>query len=78
MNLQTVLTLVVVGAIVGLVTTLSGRNKKSGLPVALVVSVAGAFFGWFVFHQVRSAALEVLFAIGGGLLLLWLVGMIKK
>lgn len=78
MTLQTCITLLVIGVVVGLVTTLSGRNKKTGLPVALVVAIAGAFLGWFLFHQVRSAAIEVLFAIGGGLLLLWLVSLTKK
>lgn len=78
MNLQTCLTLLVVGGIVGLVMTLTGHNKKTGLPVNLVVAVAGAFLGWFVYHQVSRTAIEVLFAIGGGLLLLWLVGLIKK
>ncbi|MDF3057390.1 MAG: hypothetical protein K0R17_1605 [Rariglobus sp.] len=78
MNLQTFITLLVVGLLVGLVMTLAGKNKKTGLPVNLVVASAGAFLGWFVFHQISRTAIEVLFAIGGGLLLLWLIGLIKK
>jgi len=78
MNLQTFITLLVVGAIVGLVATLTGKSAKTQLPVNLVVSIAGAFLGWFVFTEVSRTALQVLFAIGGSLVLLWLVRVIKK
>ena len=78
MNLQTFITLLVVGAIVGLVATLTGKSAKTQLPVNLIVSIAGAFLGWFVFTEVSRTALQVLFAIGGSLVLLWLVRVIKK
>ncbi len=78
MNLQTFITLLVVGAIVGLVATLIGKSAKTQLPVNLVVSIAGAFIGWFVFTEVSRTAMQVLFAIGGSLVLLWLVRVIKK
>ena len=78
MNLQTCITLIVIGVVVGVVLTLAGKNKKTGLPINLVITVAGAFLGWFVYHQISHTAIEVLFAIGGGLLLLWFVGLLKK
>lgn len=78
MTLQLFLTLLVVGAIVGLVASFAGKSKASGLPVNLVVSIAGAFIGWFVFTEVSHTALMVLFSIGGSLSLLWLVRALKK
>jgi uncharacterized membrane protein YeaQ/YmgE (transglycosylase-associated protein family) len=78
MNLQTFFTLLVIGALTGLFATLGGKSKKTGLPVNLIVSVAGAFLGWFVFTQVHRTALLVLCAIGGSLLLLWFARAIKK
>ncbi|CAM2803111.1 hypothetical protein [Rariglobus hedericola] len=77
MNLQTFFTLLVIGVIVGVLSALTGKGKTA-LPVALVVSCAGAFLGWFVFTQVSRMAMQVIFAIGGSLLLLWLARLIKK
>jgi len=78
MTLQLFLTLLMVGAVVGLVASFAGKSKASGLPVNLVVSIAGAFIGWFVFTEVSRTALMVLFSIGGSLSLLWLVRALKK
>ncbi len=78
MSLQTFVTLLVIGILVGLTVTLTGQNKKAGLPVNLVIGAAGSFLGWFVYHQISRTAIEVLFAIGGSLLLLWLIRLIKK
>ena len=78
MTLQLFLTLLVVGAVVGLVASFAGKNKTSGLPVNLVLGIAGAFIGWFVFTEVSRTALLVLFSIGGSLSLLWLVRALKK
>lgn len=78
MNLQTFLTLLVVGSLVGLISTFAGKSAKTQLPLNLAVAIAGAFVGWFVFTEVSRTALQVLFAIGGSLVLLWLVRVIKK
>jgi uncharacterized membrane protein YeaQ/YmgE (transglycosylase-associated protein family) len=78
MNLQTFLTVLVIGALVGVVATLSGKNAKSGLVVNLVVAAAGSFLGWLLFGEISRTALQVLFAIGGSLVLLWLIRLIKK
>jgi len=78
MTLQIFFTLLVVGAVVGLVASFAGKSKASGLPVNLVVAIAGAFIGWFVFTEVSRTALMVLFSIGGSLLLLWFVRALKK
>jgi uncharacterized membrane protein YeaQ/YmgE (transglycosylase-associated protein family) len=78
MNLRIFLTLLVIGAVVGLVSTLSGKNAKSSLALNLAVAIAGAFLGWFLFGEISRTALQVLFAIGGSLVLLWLIRLIKK
>lgn len=78
MTLQIFLTLLVVGALTGLVVTVTGKAAKTQLPLNLAVAIAGAFVGWFVFTEVSRTALQVLFAIGGSLVLLWLVRVIKK
>jgi|GEM_PF-5738502 len=78
MTLQVFVTLLVVGALVGLVMTLAGKSKRTGLAVNLVVGAAGAFLGWFVFHQINRSVIEVLFAVGAAVLLLWLLGLVKK
>jgi uncharacterized membrane protein YeaQ/YmgE (transglycosylase-associated protein family) len=78
MNLQTFFTLLVVGGLTGLFSSLGGKGKKTGLPVSLIVAIAGAFAGWFVFNEVSRTALMILFSIGGGLVFLWLVRVIKK
>ncbi|MET0262711.1 MAG: GlsB/YeaQ/YmgE family stress response membrane protein [Rariglobus sp.] len=78
MTLQTFITLLVIGSLTGLIVTLVGKNKKTGLAVNLVVACAGAFLGWFIFTQVSRMAMQVVFAIGGSLLLLWMIRLIKK
>lgn len=78
MTLQTFLTLLVVGAVIGAAASLPGKNAKTGLPLNLVLAVAGAFLGWFVFTEMNRAALQVLFAIGGSLVLLWIARLSKK
>jgi uncharacterized membrane protein YeaQ/YmgE (transglycosylase-associated protein family) len=78
MTLQTFITLLVVGALTGAVVALTGKGSKTQLPLSLVVAIAGAFLGWFVFTEVSRTAVQVLFAIGGSLVLLWLVRVIKK
>ncbi|MFA6959873.1 MAG: hypothetical protein WC205_03870 [Opitutaceae bacterium] len=78
MNLQLFVTLLVVGALTGLVSTFAGKNSKSSLPLNLAVSIGGAFLGWFVFTQISRTAMLVCFAIGGSLALLWLIRVLKK
>ena len=78
MNLQLFFTLVVVGGLVGLISILTGKGSKATAPVHLVVAIAGAFLGWFIFTEVNRFALEILFALGGSVALLWLVRLLKK
>jgi uncharacterized membrane protein YeaQ/YmgE (transglycosylase-associated protein family) len=78
MTLQLFLTLIVTGALTGLVATFTGKSGKTQLPLNLLLAILGAFLGWFVFNEVSRTALQVLFAIGGSLVLLWLVRVIKK
>lgn len=78
MNLQTFLTVLVIGALVGLFATLSGKNGKNNLVLNLVVAAAGSLLGWLLFGEISRTALQVLFAIGGSLVLLALLRLIKK
>lgn len=78
MTFQTFLTLLLVGTLVGLVMTLAGKGKRAGLLVNLVVGAAGSFLGWFVYHHINRIVIELLFAIGASILLLRLVGLVKK
>lgn len=78
MTTQTFVTLLVTGLLTGLVATLAGKSAKTRLALNLVVAVVGAFLGWFILRQISGVAIMIGFAIGGGLLLLWLVRVIKK
>jgi len=78
MNTQTFFTLLVTGLLTGLAATLAGKSARARPVLNLVVAVIGAFVGWFVLRQISGVAIMVGFAIGGGLLLLWLVRIIKK
>lgn len=78
MTSQVFFTLLATGLITGLFATLVGKSAKAQLTLNLAVAVAGAFLGWFVLRQISGLAIMIGFAIGGGLLLLWLVRVIKK
>jgi len=78
MNIQIFITLLVVGLLAGLVAAITSKNFKANLTLYLVVSVAGAFLGWFVLRQINFTVIQVGFALGGSLLLLWLVRLIQK
>jgi uncharacterized membrane protein YeaQ/YmgE (transglycosylase-associated protein family) len=78
MTLQTVVSLLVVGVLVGVVATLVVKHRTIGLVGNTVISIIGAFLGYFVLRQISPALSQLIFAAGGGLLLIWLVGLIKK
>lgn len=77
MSTQTFVILVT-GLVTGLVATLAGKNAKSQFVLNLAIAVLGAFSGWFVLRQISGVAIMVGFAIGGAVLLLWLVRALKK
>ncbi|MFA6288465.1 MAG: hypothetical protein WC661_13865 [Opitutaceae bacterium] len=78
MTLQTVISLLVVGLLVGVIATLIVKHRTIGLVANIGISVIGAFLGYFVLHQISPALSQLIFAAGGGLLLIWLVGLVKK
>ena len=78
MTLQTVISLLVVGVLVGVIATLVVKHRTIALVGNIAISVIGAFLGYFVLHQISPALSQLIFAAGGGLLLIWLVGLVKK
>ncbi len=78
MILQTATSLLVVGLLMGVVATLVVKHRTIGLVGNIVISVIGAFLGYFVLRQISPALSQLVFAAGGGMLLIWLVGLIKK
>jgi len=78
MTLETVISLIVVGVLVGVIATLVVKHRTIALVGNIAISVIGAFLGYFVLHQISPALSQLIFAAGGGLLLIWLVGLIKK
>jgi len=78
MTFQVFITLLVIGSLVGLVSILTSKGTKATAPIHFIAAILGAFLGWLVFTQLRGAVLQVLFAVGGSALLLWIVRLIKK
>ena len=78
MNLQTAVSLVIIGLLSGGVAKLILKRRGPALIVYLIVGVAGAFLGNFVLHQISGQLTQLLFATGGAVLLLWLLSLFKK
>ena len=78
MNLQTAVSLLIIGLLAGGIATLILKRKGLGLIAHLVIGVAGAFLGYFVLRQINGQLIMLLFAAGGATLLLWLVSLLKK
>ena len=78
-----ILAWIVIGIIAG---WLAEQIMKSamGLPMNLLIGVIGAFVGGFVFNLFGGAGVtgfnlySILVATVGAVLLLWIVGMVKK
>jgi hypothetical protein len=78
MNLPTFITLLVVGVIVGVIASLTGKGPKLPLPLNLGASTGGAFLGWWVLRQINPAAIQAGFALGGSVTLLVVLRALKK
>jgi uncharacterized membrane protein YeaQ/YmgE (transglycosylase-associated protein family) len=78
MTLETAVSLIVVGVLVGVVATFVVKHRTIGLVGNIVISVIGAFLGYFVLRQISPALSQLIFAAGGGFFLIWMVGLIKK
>ena len=84
MSFKVFLTLLIVGAIAGFVASLIMKRRGLGLPGNLIVGVGGAFLGRYLLGLIGISVAQpnslgfLLSAIGGALLLLWLLSFIKK
>ena len=78
MDFKTFITLLVVGGLVGVIAVLTGKGAKATAPLHIIAAVIGAFLGWIVLTQIRGVPLQVIFAVCGSVLMLWLVRLIKK
>jgi len=82
MTLQSFLTFLVLGALAGWISGLIAKGRGFGLPGNMIVGIVGAFLGGFVFGLLGISAHnslgQLIFAILGSLLFLWLLRFIRK
>ena len=70
--------LIVIGLLAGVIGTLILKGRGPGLVINLIVGVAGAFVGNFIYQEIRGTLITVSFAAAGATLLLWIVSLFKK
>jgi uncharacterized membrane protein YeaQ/YmgE (transglycosylase-associated protein family) len=72
----------IIGAIAGWLAGKIMKGKGFGLLGNLVIGIVGAFIGGFLFRLVGLAAYglfgSLIMALVGAIVLLWIVGLIKK
>ena len=78
MNLQTAVSLLIIGLLAGGIATFILKRKGLGLVANLVIGTAGAFLGYFVLRLISGTLIQLLFAAAGATLLLWIVSLFKK
>lgn len=82
MSFQAFLTFLVLGALAGWISGLISKGRGFGLVGNMIVGIVGAFLGGFVFGLVGISAHnflgQLIFAILGALLFLWLLRFVKK
>ena len=78
MNLNTFITLLVVGSLVGCITLIFAKNTQRSVLLYLAVSIVGALLGWWILQHINPVAIQVGFAIGGSLALLSVLRLFKK
>lgn len=85
MDLFTILVWIVFGALAGWLASIIMRtDRQMGAVANIVVGIAGAFIGGFIMENVFGRAgvtgfnfYSLLVAIGGAVVLLWLVNLIR-
>jgi uncharacterized membrane protein YeaQ/YmgE (transglycosylase-associated protein family) len=85
MSLINIIAWIVFGALAGWIASIiTGKNRKMGGVANVVVGVIGAFLGgaimnFFGYQGVTGFNLwSLLVAIGGAVVLIWLVGLIRR
>lgn len=82
MTFQGFVTFLLVGGLAGWITGLVTKGRGFGLGGNIIVGVVGAFLGGFCLGllgiSARSIVGQLIFAILGALLFLWLLRFIKK
>ena len=82
MTLPSFLTFLVLGALAGWISGLIAKGRGFGLPGNMIVGIVGAFLGGFGFGLLGISAHnflgQLIFAILGSLLFLWLLRFIRK
>ena len=82
MTLQGFLAFLVLGALAGWISGLISKGQGFGLAGNMVVGIVGAFLGGFLFGLLGISAHnflgQLIFAVIGALLFLWLLRFIKK
>jgi uncharacterized membrane protein YeaQ/YmgE (transglycosylase-associated protein family) len=79
--MEIIITLVLVGLIAGYLAGLIWKGRGFGLVGNLIVGVAGSFLGRFLFNlagfSVSGFVAQVVAAIVGAILLLWIINKIR-
>jgi uncharacterized membrane protein YeaQ/YmgE (transglycosylase-associated protein family) len=82
MTLQGFLTFLVLGAIAGWLSGVISKGKGFGIAGNMIVGIVGAFLGGFLFGLLGISAHnflgQLIFAVLGALLFLWLLRFIRK
>lgn len=83
MNLEQILTWIVVGGIAGLLAVKLIKGVRTGLVGAVLIGILGAFLGGWLFGQLRISigtglVSEIVTAFVGAVILLLLVRAIKR
>lgn len=85
MNLIGIITWILFGAFAGWIASIiTNKNRQMGALANIVTGIAGAFIGGFIMEQFLGAPgmtgfnfYSLLVAIGGAVLLIWIVGLIS-
>jgi len=82
MTLQNFVTFLILGALAGWISGLIAKGRGFGLLGNMIVGIVGAFLGGFGFGLIGISAHsfigQLIFAVIGALLFLWLLRFIKK
>jgi uncharacterized membrane protein YeaQ/YmgE (transglycosylase-associated protein family) len=82
MTLQSFLTFLILGALAGWISGLIAKGQGFGIAGNIIVGIVGAFLGGFVFSLLGLSAHnflgQLICAVLGALLFLWLLRFIRK
>ena len=82
MTFQAFLTFLILGALAGWLSGVICKGKGFGLAGNMIVGIVGAFLGSFIFGLLGISAHnflgQLIFAVLGALLFLWLLRFIRK